>query len=138
MHFPDVNVWFALFVTEHRHHERAVSWWEECTEQVLFCRQTQLGLMRLLTTSAAMNGKPLSMTQAWAAFDRLAGDARVSWVVEPAALDAAFRRSSGLSESAPKLWTDAYLQAFAATIGATIVTMDRAMAGRAGNVVLLS
>lgn len=138
MHFPDVNVWFALVVKEHRHHDLALSWWEECQERVLFCRQTQLGLLRLLTTSAAMNGRPLTMIQAWAAYDLIAGDARVSWMAEPESIEAAFRRASERGESAPKLWIDAFLQAFAENVSATLVTMDRAMASRSAGAILLS
>jgi hypothetical protein len=35
-----------------------------------FCRFTQLGLPRLVTTAAAMDGKPLTLDQAWVVYDR--------------------------------------------------------------------
>jgi predicted nucleic acid-binding protein len=62
--FPDVNVWMALAVT-HVHQSVAFDWWRREPGAIGFCRFTQIGLLRLLTTSAAMEGKPLSMKLAW-------------------------------------------------------------------------
>lgn len=137
MHFPDVNVLFALSVKEHRHHDIASLWWENATSQIVLIRQTQLGLLRLLTTAAAMNGRPLTMTQAWAVFDQLASDSRMQWMREPEGLEGSFRRHSGMAESSPKLWIDAYLQAVAESLGATLVTLDRALSERTPGALLL-
>ena len=41
---------------------------------IAFSRFTQISVLRLLTTAAAMNGKPLTMGAAWRAYDRLFED----------------------------------------------------------------
>jgi predicted nucleic acid-binding protein len=59
--FPDVNLWLAPLREDHNHRASALSWWNNNDSgQIGFCRFTQLGVLRLLTTSAAMNGKPLT------------------------------------------------------------------------------
>src|SRR5688572_12038865 len=89
--FPDVNVWLALASPEHVHHERARRWWESESGRIGFSRVTQLGFLRLMTTAAAVDGKPLSMAETWAVHDRLFQDDRVLLVLEPAGIDAYFR-----------------------------------------------
>ncbi len=127
---PDVNVWFALAVKEHSHHIPAVNWWEEWAEAVVFCRFTQMGLLRLLTSSTMMLGRPLNMDSAWSTYDAITSDTRVSFEREPDSLDPAFRRLSASRMVSPKLWMDFYLQAFAETSASTLVTFDRALASR--------
>ena len=63
--FPDINVWLALVTSEHAHHASATQWWEQETGRIGFSRLTQMGLLRLMTTAAAMDGKPLTMAEAW-------------------------------------------------------------------------
>ena len=58
--FPDINVWFALAVADHPHHSAAIGWWNAATAAAGFCRLTQIGLLRLLTTAAVMGGRPLT------------------------------------------------------------------------------
>jgi toxin-antitoxin system PIN domain toxin len=134
--FPDVNVWMALIVI-HVHQTIAFDWWQREPGAIGFCRFTQLGLLRLLTTSVAMEGKPRSMTQAWTACDVLAGDERVEFISEPPAVERAFRGLSSSVHASPKLWADAYLTAFAGECGGSIVTFDRSLARRCRNSVLL-
>jgi toxin-antitoxin system PIN domain toxin len=134
--FPDVNVWMALAVI-HVHQTAAFDWWEREPGAIGFCRMTQLSLLRLLTTSAAMDGKPLSMKQAWNAYDVLAGDERVDFISEPPGLERAFRGFSSSAHASPKLWADAYLTAFASECGGSIVTFDRSLARRSTNSLLL-
>ena len=69
--FPDVNVWMAVVMEHHVHRAAAKIWWEAAEGPIAFTRFTQIGLLRLLTTSAAMDGKPLRMDQAWRVHDRL-------------------------------------------------------------------
>jgi toxin-antitoxin system PIN domain toxin len=136
---PDVNVWLALLTVDHVYHVAAKHWWNERTSRsILFCRLTQMGLLRLLTTSAVMNGKPLSMSAAWRAYDRVFSDERVTFVAEPPDIEAAFRDLTSGSSSSPKAWADAYLTALARHVGARIVTFDKALAGRATGALLLS
>jgi toxin-antitoxin system PIN domain toxin len=134
--FPDVNVWMALAVI-HVHQTIAFDWWKREPGAIGFCRMTQLGLLRLLTTSAAMDGKPLSMKQAWNAYDVLAGDERVEFISEPPAVERAFRGVSSSAHASPKLWADAYLTAFASECGGSLVTFDRSLARRNSNSLLL-
>lgn len=76
--FPDVNVWLAILHFEHVHHRIAKSWWEtDDSDAICFKGMTQISLLRLLTTAAVMNQKPLSMGAAWSAYDRLFEDNRV-------------------------------------------------------------
>jgi predicted nucleic acid-binding protein len=51
--FPDINVWVALTYEGHVHHTTAATWFTELPPDVTlaFCRFTQLGLLRLLTTA---------------------------------------------------------------------------------------
>ncbi len=71
--FPDINVWLALSYQRHIHYPSARGWFErlEDDSQVCFCRFTQLGLLRLLTTGAVMGeDKVLSRAEAWVVYDR--------------------------------------------------------------------
>ena len=66
----DVNVWFALAVGTHRHHEAVSGWAEEIErlDRLHFCRATQQSFLRLLTTPAAMalyGEAPRTNDKAW-------------------------------------------------------------------------
>ena len=136
--FPDIDVWLALLLADHTHRCTALDWWDTSeANSIAFCRITQLGVLRLLTTPAAMNGKPLTMNAAWKAHDRLYRDPRVVFLSEPAALEEPLRRVASGGAASPKLWADGYLAAFASRSGATLITFDRALASRSDNSVLL-
>jgi uncharacterized protein len=124
--FPDVNVWFALAVADHPHHRPALAWWNEESSLAGFSRLTQLGLLRLLTTAAAMGGQPLANEAAWRVYDGFLSDSRVRLFPELPALEDLFRSYSDLRQAAPKLWVDAYLAAHAAANEAVLVTFDQA------------
>jgi len=129
--FPDANVWFALVMEDHVHHASAMKWWNEDDSDVIaFSRLTQLSLLRLLTTSAVMRGKPLTMKESWQTYDNLFVDDRVSLLPEPHSIEAQFRKSTVLPSASPKLWIDAYLMAFATQTGGTLITFDRALENR--------
>jgi len=122
----------AVAAPEHVHHATARAWWERETGRIAFSRFTQLGLLRLVTTAAAMSGQPLTMAEAWRLYDRLFEDGRVMFVPEPAAtaLETGFREQTGGGRVSPKLWADAWLLAFAMAAGGMVVTFDRALAER--------
>lgn len=84
-----------------------------------------------------MDGRPLTVKQAWSAYDVLAGDERVEFVQEPPSLERAFRDLTSRTHTAPKLWADAYLAAFAAEHNATLVTFDQSQARRSPHSKLL-
>ena len=134
--FPDVNVWLALATTEHVHHGLAVRWWKEASGRIAFSRITQLGFLRLMTTAAAMDGKPLRMSAAWSVHDRLFEDDRVVFISEPAAVEPFFRENTSGGAPSPKIWVDAWLLAFAHAAEGTVITFDRALAARGAHCLL--
>ncbi|MEZ5401415.1 MAG: TA system VapC family ribonuclease toxin [Bryobacteraceae bacterium] len=137
--FPDVNVWLALSMGGHAQRQVAVDWWRnDHSDTIAFCRLTQVSVLRLLTTAEAMNGKPLTMPQAWAAYDQFFGDDRVRLAPEPPEVELCLRRMSSLRRASPKLWADAYLSACAEAAGGTVITFDRALARRAPRSLLLT
>jgi hypothetical protein len=135
--FPDVNVWLALAAPEHIHAQAARRWWEEDAGPIAFCRITQMGFLRLMTTAAAMDGKPLTTAEAWGVYDRLFEDDRVVFVPEPADVESTFRESTVGQTASPKLWADAWLLGFARCAEGILVTFDRALAARGARCLLL-
>jgi len=132
-------VWLALLLEDHVHRAAAMRWLESTeSEAIGFLRLTQLSVLRLLTTSGAMNNRPLRMPEAWAAYDSLFGDDRVVFVDEPNGIEAAFRKYARKNHASPKLWADAWLLAFAECADGVVVTFDQALAARASHTVLLS
>jgi len=115
----DLNVWFALLVPEHPFHPRARAYWEEASDPFLV-RVTALGLLRLLTNAKAMDGKPLGVREAWAVYRelRLNGDSSFGRTRGPG-------RPGPWGGLSPRLWTDAYLAAFALAGGHHLVTFDQ-------------
>lgn len=128
--FPDVNVWLALATAEHVHAPLARRWWQEENGSIAFTRFTQLGFLRLMTTAAAMDGKPLTMAQAWRVYDRLYEDERVLFLPQPPDVETRFRKLAAGRAASPKVWADAWLLSAAEAAGGTLVTFDRALAGR--------
>lgn len=133
-----MNLWLALLLEDHVHRPSALAWWEAENSTIAITRFTQLGILRLLTTSAAMNGKPLIMAEAWHAYDRLFEDDRVVFVAEPPGIETRFREYSSGRTASPKLWADAWLLAFTQAAGGTLITFDRALASRGAHCQLLA
>lgn len=138
--FPDVNVWLALSSRDHQHFSIAWNWYTTLPTFAVpvFCRITQLAYLRLLTTQSVMGQGTLSQADAWQAYDRWCRDASAELVEEPFAFEAAFRVRTESPLASPKDWADAYLAAFAETAGLTLVTFDKALAGKAKGAVLLA
>jgi predicted nucleic acid-binding protein len=104
--FPDINVWMALTYDRHIHHAGARRWFEtlEATARLFFCRLTQLGLLRLLTTEAVMGrGEVMTQLGAWEAYDRWLEDGRVSFLDEPPGTERLFRSLSRLNTRPQKI-----------------------------------
>jgi toxin-antitoxin system PIN domain toxin len=125
--FPDVNVWLALILGNHTHRRAALNWWHRAVGIIAFSRLTQISVLRLLTTSAAMDGKPLTLAKAWSTYDKLYSDSRVAFLGEPPDLDREFRRMSSSGIASPKVWADALLVATAIGHRAQVVSFDRAI-----------
>ena len=136
---PDINVWVALTYEGHAHHRTAATWFAalEPDASLLFCRFTQLGLLRLLTTAVVMGDEVMTQPQAWAAYDQWLEDPRVELVDEPAEIEARFRALTRLRQPATKDWADSYLVAFAAVGQLTLVTFDRGLRVKPKSVVVL-
>ena len=131
--FPDLNVWLALSVQSHIHHRAAARWLEALpgSQRLCFCRFTQLGVLRLLTTAQLMGeDEVLTQVQAWDVYDEWLSDERILFLQEPLNLDKSFRGLTQLRRAAPKDWADSYLISFAQAAGLQLVTFDRAMSHR--------
>ena len=137
--FPDINVWLALTYEGHAHHSTAAAWFETLTPDasLVFCRLTQLGMLRLLTTEAAMGDEVMTQPQAWAAYDQWHHDPRVELVDEPVEIEAQFRALTRLRQPATQDWADSYLAAFAAAGQLTLVTFDKGLRVKAMSAVML-
>lgn len=136
---PDVNVWVALHHQRHQHHRAAHAWFEKLDDRVTlgFCRQTQLGFFRLLTTATIMADEVLTQQQCWDIYDQWLTGGRAVEYFEPPELGVRFRAFTSAGAPNPKTWNDSYLAAFAQTAGLKLVTFDRALAGKATGAVLL-
>ena len=137
--FPDINVWVALTYEGHVHHAVAAAWFAELPPDapLVFCRFTQLGLLRLLTTQVVMGDEVMTQPQAWAAYDRWLQDPRVTIVDEPPDIEPRFRSLTRRRQPATKDWADSFLAAFATAGGLTLVTFDRGLRTKATSAILL-
>ena len=137
--FPDINVWVALTYEGHAHHSDAAKWFATLASDasLVFCRFTQLGLLRLLTAKAVMSDEVMTQSQAWAAYDRWLNDPRVEFLNEPAEIETRFRALTRLQQSATKDWADSYLAAFATAGQLTLVTFDRGLRTKGRSAILL-
>jgi len=137
--FPDVNVWLALSSRDHQHFSSAWNWYQALPQQTTlsFCRFTQLGYLRLLTTQSVMGQGTLTQADAWTAYDRWIEDAESRLIEEPAGLEVIFRSLTSSNLASPKDWADAYLAAFAEEAGFTLATFDRALAAKAKGSMLI-
>jgi toxin-antitoxin system PIN domain toxin len=133
---PDINIWLALAAPEHPHNAVARRWWQQHQGGIAFVRQSQTGLLRLTTTAAAMDGKPLSVDDAWRVYDRFYEDDRVTFIAEPADVEKEFRERAVGPSASPKVWADAWLLAVAEAAGGVLVTFDKALASRGAHCLL--
>lgn len=131
-----MNVWLALAAPDHVHAEIARNWWDQHEGIIAFCRLTQIGLLRLVTTAAAMDGKPLTISEAWRVYDRFYDDERVVFASEPAQVDDSFRRAAAGRAASPKIWADAWLLGFAQAAEGVLVTFDKALRERGAQCLL--
>lgn len=138
LNFPDVNVWLALMWRRHVHAERAQEWFDrEADGRFFFCRITQMGVLRLLTTEKALGVDVRTMAEAWKLWDAVTTDQRIALAAEPEGLERSFRKVSQLPTSSPKVWSDAYLLGFAEAAGLKLVTFDQGLKGRGRDILVL-
>ena len=121
----DVNCLLAFCYDRHVHHTAAITWLESQAElSMVICRNTQLGLLRLLTNASVMDKDVCNLKQAWTIYDTLMGDERFDFSTEPVNLEQHLRRYTSGGRVSPKLWQDAYLAAFARAAKLHLVTFD--------------
>jgi uncharacterized protein len=136
---PDINVWVALHHQVHEHHGKALAWFDgldpDC--ELVFCRQTQMGFFRLLTTETVMGDEILTQRQCWTLYQRWISDGKASLEPEPATLGRLFEQQTMADTLSPKRWADAYLSAFAEAASLLLVTFDKALAAKVKGAVLL-
>jgi toxin-antitoxin system PIN domain toxin len=133
---PDIDVWLALAAPEHPHNSLAGQWWRQHEGQIAFARLSQLGLLRLTTTAAAMDGNPLTIDEAWRVYDRFYDDDRVTFVPEPSEVEQSFRERAVGRTASPKVWAEAWMLAMAEAAGGVLVTFDKALAARGAHCLL--
>mgnify|MGYP000851215792 CR=1 FL=1 len=127
-YLPDANVWIALAVGQHVHHQAAQRWLQGCpNDTIAFCRVTEMALLRLLTNAAVLGSDVLTPIEAWAVRDALADDDRVIFLPEPSGFDALWRRGSARPRGGRNFWTDAWLLAFCEATPCRLVTFDQAL-----------
>lgn len=125
-----MGVWLAAVWGRHGHFSVASDWLNRQADELVLCRVTQMGLLRLLSNPAIMGDDAVDRSQAWRLFDRLWSDERVVWADEPDGLDAVWRAISARDDKSPKLWTDDYLAAFAQAGDLTLATLDHKLPAR--------
>jgi toxin-antitoxin system PIN domain toxin len=128
----DSNVWLALALSKHVHHTATREWLETVKESVsvVLCRATQQAFLRLLTNASVLGpygNPPLTNREAWAAYEALLTDDRITFRAdEPAGVESLWREFAVRGTASPKLWMDAYLAAFALAGRYQMVTTDAA------------
>jgi toxin-antitoxin system PIN domain toxin len=125
MFLPDVNVWLALAFDFHFHHAPADIWYQRSNQTCYFCRWTQQGFLRLATNPVVFKEEAVSLRQAWRMYDEIMSDPRIAFAEEPVDLEIHWREYTQRRTFSPKVWSDAYLAAFARSAGIELVTFDQ-------------
>ena len=122
----DINILLPLTYGAHVHHAAAVAWLDTIQQDgdLILCRVSQLGLLRLLNNPAAMGTDVQNGSEAWKTWDALLADHRFRFADEPDGFEAQFRGLTTPFAHHPKSWQDAYLAAFALATDVELVTFD--------------
>jgi len=126
----DTNVLLALAAECHSHHAAARRWWERLPSDapIHICRPVQMGLLRLMSSEAALGKDALTLPAAWAAYATLLASGRFAFTLEPQGLDAIWEQFCRPFRRSPKVVMDAYLAAFARAGEYRLVSLDHAFA----------
>ena len=128
----DANMWVAMLIPRHVHHERALSHYDSVagTAYVLLSQSVRISVLRLLTQPSIHREYALAPITNTAALDylaRITQSPKVRNLLEPAELFVTWRDMAAHLHPAPNRWMDAYLCAVARHAGVPIVTLDRGM-----------
>jgi predicted nucleic acid-binding protein len=105
---------------------------------LVFCRVTEMALMRLTSNPAVTGRDALTRRQAWDLALKLQSDPRVRFLAEPPGLAPLWIAFSKRDDRSHLLWTDDYLAAFAQAASLRLVTFDQAMRRRYPSVDVMS
>lgn len=126
----DINTWIALSLDAHPQHAAARAWYGRTPlheGDLLFCRQTELGFLRLITQERTMKHcgvQALGNDEAVDFLADLCGNPAVSRADEPSSTWELWLKLAKGPQPSPNVWMDAYLAAFAIAFGAEMVTFD--------------
>jgi len=126
-HLCDLNVFLAGAVAIHSAHDAAKTFFEGLPsgDTVEFCRATEIGFLRLLTQKIADGYEPVSNRAAREALGEWMALPHVRVAMEPPGIHSLWTSLADREASAPKIWMDAWLAAFAIRARMRLVSFDR-------------
>ena len=130
MKLLDVNVWLAAAWARHVHHPVAKAFLDAETDDMAFCRITELAFLRLVSSRAVTGEDVVTRRRAWNMLLALQDDPRIKFMPEPRGLAPLWIAFSKRDDKSHLLWTDDYLAAFAQAAGAELVTLDEGSRAR--------
>jgi toxin-antitoxin system PIN domain toxin len=118
----DVNLWLSLVDQRHLHHPVAQAYWSQNgVRHFAFCRVTMLGLLRLITSHKAV-ANPKTHATAWSIYHEFKALPNIRFLSEPTHLETTFHSLTTEADLPNRMWTDAYLAAFAINSGSRLVS----------------
>ncbi len=132
---PDINVWLALALKEHPHHEAALRYWTEVqasdadsaghAPMLWFCRATMLGLVRLMCQPKAVGAGAMTLPDAFALYRSYLALPGVGLLPEPPDAELELEALVVARATPAHMWSDAWLAAQARAAGLRLVTFDK-------------
>ena len=121
----DVNVWLPLHWDGHVAHRTAHAWAEGQSDDLWFCRVTQLAMLRHLTNPSILGRDVLTNSEAAQMMDAILAKKEISFHEDPPGITAIFPALGKAAVPTRNLWTDAYLASFAIAANIKFVTFDQ-------------
>jgi toxin-antitoxin system PIN domain toxin len=98
-------------------------WSQNGARHFAFCRVTMLGLLRLTTSDQAV-ANPKTHAAAWSIYQEFKALPNIRFLTEPTHLETTFHSLTTEVDLPNRMWTDAYLAAFAIASGSRLVSFD--------------
>ena len=126
----DTSDWLAGMFEQHPFHTIARQTLQQATttQPAVFCRATQQGVLRLTSSAGfakAYGVPPLTNRDALMTLDCLLALPQVTWRDEAPGVFGKWCMLAAIDNASPKVWTDAYLAAFAMQAGLRMLSLDR-------------